>query len=76
MHTICIQKEDSIKTVLLLKSIYFTNIFIKVPPTTTKAKATKMYRKIKMTINLTIMYMLRINSLTIISPLLLLLSTL
>ena len=76
MHTICIQKEDSIKTVLFLKSIYFTNKSIKIPPTITKAKATKMYRKIKMTINLTIMYMLRINSLTIISPLLFLLSTL
>lgn len=47
-----------IKTVLFLKPIYFKNIFIMVPPTITKAKATKIYRKITMTINFTIRYML------------------
>ena len=37
--------------------IYFKNISIMVPPTTTKAKATKMYRQITMTINFKTRYM-------------------
>lgn len=56
LHTVN-KKEDSVKTVLFLKPIYFKNKSIKVPPTTTKAKATKMYRQITMTINFKTRYM-------------------
>ena len=56
LHTVN-KKEDSFKTVLFLKPIYFKNISIMVPPTTTKAKATKIYRQITMTINFKTRYM-------------------
>jgi len=49
--------KRTVQTVLLLKYIYFKNKSIKIPPTITKAKAAKMYRKITMTINFKTRYM-------------------